>query len=213
MKKLLVAFVAAGSAVLGITSTSQAQTFALVDAPESVEIRGLVYNGTGCPLNSVAGTLSEDRRALELVFGAFTAEASLLNLPSEARKFCQLTVDLSFPRGYSFSVLSADYRGFANLDPAVVGTQTSNYYFTGGFGRSFRTRIVGPFSEDYFRRDNLTLEAAVWSPCGATRPLNISTQAAVSTLANRSGRGLMTVDSLSLVVRHTYGLIWRRCPG
>ena len=211
MKKQLVALVAAGSAVLGIASQAEAQPYELVDAPEGVEIRGLVYNGTGCPQNSVAGTLSEDRKALELIFGAFTAEASPLGLPSEARKFCQLTVDLDFPQGYSFSLVSADYRGYADLEEKVVGTQTSTYYFTGGFGRSFRTRLVGPFSENYFRRDNLTLEAVVWSPCGATRPLNISTQAAVSTLASRNGAGLMTVDSLSLVVRQTYGVVWRKC--
>lgn len=211
MKKLLVAFVAASSAVLGVSERADAQPYDLVDAPDGVEIRGLVYNGTGCPQNSVAGTLSEDKKALELIFGAFTAEASPLNLPSESRKFCQLTVDLAFPQGYSFSLVSADYRGFADLEGNVVGTQTSTYYFTGGFGRSFRTRLVGPFSENYFRRDNLTLEALVWSPCGATRPLNISTQAAVSTLAARSGSGLMTVDSLGLVVRQTYGVVWRKC--
>lgn len=211
MKKLFVAFVAAGAAVLGISERADAQPYDLVEPPEGVEIRGLVYNGTGCPQSSVAGTLSEDRKALELIFGAFTAEASPLGQPSEARKFCQITVDMAFPQGYSFSLVSADYRGFADLEGAVVGTQTSNYYFTGGLGRSFRTKIVGPFSENYFRRDNLTLEAVVWSPCGASRPLNISTQAAVSTLANREGSGLMTVDSLSLVLRQTYSIVWRRC--
>ncbi|MDC0749183.1 DUF4360 domain-containing protein [Polyangium mundeleinium] len=211
MKKLLVALVAASSAVLGISSQADAQPYDLVDAPEGVQIRGLVYNGTGCPQSSVAGTLSEDRKALELIFGAFTAEASQVGLPSEARKFCQITVDLAFPQGYSFSLVSGDYRGYADLQAAVVGTQTSSYYFTGGFGYTFRTKIVGPFSENYFRRDNLALEAAVWSPCGATRPLNINTQAAVSTLANRAGSGLMTLDTLSLVVRQTYGLAWRKC--
>ncbi|MDC3953184.1 DUF4360 domain-containing protein [Polyangium jinanense] len=211
MKKLLVAFVAAGSTVLGISQQANAEPYELVEPPEGVEIRGLVYNGTGCPQSSVAGTLSEDRKALELIFGAFTAEASPLGLPSEARKFCQLTVDMAFPQGYSYSLVSADYRGFAELGAAVVGTQTSSYYFTGGFGRTFRTKLVGPFSENYFRRDDLTLEAVVWSPCGASRPLNISTQAAVSTLANRSGSGLMTVDSVSLVVRQTYGIAWRKC--
>ncbi|MDI1484078.1 DUF4360 domain-containing protein [Polyangium sp. y55x31] len=211
MKKLFVAFVAAGSVVLGISERADAQPYDLIEPPEGVEIRGLVYNGTGCPQNSVAGTLSEDRKALELIFGAFTAEASPLGQPSEARKFCQITVDMAFPQGYSFSLVSADYRGFAELGAAVVGTQTSNYYFTGGLGRSFRTKIVGPFSENYFRRDNLTLEAVVWSPCGASRPLNISTQAAVSTLANPSGSGLMTVDSVSLVVQQTYNIIWRKC--
>jgi len=211
MKKLLVAFVAASSAVLGVSSQADAQPYDLVDAPEGVEIRGLVYNGTGCPQNSVAGTLSGDRKALELIFGAFTAEASQVGLPSEARKFCQITVDLVFPQGYSFSLVSGDYRGYADLQAAVVGTQTSSYYFTGGFGYTFRTKLVGPFSENYFRRDNLALEAAVWSPCGAMRPLNINTQAAVSTLANRAGSGLMTLDTLSLVVRQTYGIAWRKC--
>ncbi|MDI1448005.1 DUF4360 domain-containing protein [Polyangium sp. 6x1] len=211
MKKQLVALVAAGSAVLGTASQADAQPYDLIEAPEGVEIRGLVYNGTGCPQNSVAGTLSADFKALELVFGAFTSEASPVGLPSEARKFCQLTVDLGFPQGYSFSIVSADYRGYADLEAAVVGTQTSSYYFTGGLGYSFRTKLVGPFSENYFRRDNLALEAAIWSPCGASRPLNISTQAAVSTLANRAGSGLMTLDSLSLVVRQTYGIIWRKC--
>jgi len=212
MKKHLVAFVAVGTAALGVAQRAEAQSYALVDAPENVEVRGFAYNGSGCPLGTVAWYIPDDRRALTLIFGQnFTAQASPLTAPSDARKFCQLAIDLDFPAGYSYSVISADYRGFAELEDAVVGTQTSLYYFSGFTGPRFRSRYVGPFSDSYFRRDTLGIEAAVWSPCGASRPLNISTQVAVSTLGNPTGSGMMTVDSIDLAVRQTYGLVWRKC--
>src|SRR5262245_24960133 len=41
--------------------------------PSEVTIRGVTYAGSGCPANSVVGTVSVDAKALTLVFDRFDA--------------------------------------------------------------------------------------------------------------------------------------------
>jgi hypothetical protein len=199
-------FVAAGAAMLAFAPKAEAQL-----APEYVQIADVDYGGTGCPAGSVASQISTDRRSLTLLFDEFVAQAAPGMEPGEARKSCDLSVLLDFPPGWSFTILTADYRGGFELEPRVVGTQLSSYFFAGSFGPSFRTRLEGPTDGNYVRRDTLGLEAAIWSPCERTAPLRIHTETRVSTLRNPSGSGFMTVDSADLVVRQTYGLVWRRC--
>src|SRR5690606_28627008 len=61
-------------------------------------------------------------------------------------------------------------------------------------------------------RDALPLDAVVWSPCGESIAVNINAQVKVVGGNNRRG-GLMTLDSVDGVVKHKYGLQWRRCGG
>jgi hypothetical protein len=196
-------------ATLGLAQSASAQP--APEAPDSVEIHGLAFTGTGCPDGSVSGLVSGDRKALTVIFSSFIAQGAPSVAPNEARKFCQLAIDLNFPPGWSFAIMTADYRGFAELEKGVVGTQSSLYYFQGNMGPRFRTQILGPFSDNYFRRDMLGQQATVWSPCGESRALNIKTEASVSTLMNPRGSGMMTVDTVDLAVQQTYGLVWKRC--
>ncbi len=50
---------------------------------------------------------------------------------SKQRKNCQLTLELQYPGGFQYSILSADYRGYANIEKGVTGTLKSTYYFAG----------------------------------------------------------------------------------
>src|SRR5690606_23116287 len=110
----------------------------------------------------------------------FVAQASPALAPSEARKSCDLAIVMNFPPGWSFTVATADYRGFGELDGGVVGTQLSSYFFAGSSGPAFRTQLIGPISQNYARRDTLGLDAAVFSPCGRDATLRIHTESRVS---------------------------------
>ncbi len=213
MKKRFFASLAGAFALglLGLSSQAEAQPLPLPEAPESVQVVGFTHGGSGCPAGSVGSQLTPDRRTLSLLFDAFVSHAAPSLAPTESRKSCDLAIVLNFPPGWSFSVVTADYRGAAELQARVVGTQLSSYFFAGTFGPSFATRITGPYSGNYARRDTLGLESAVWSPCGRDATLRIHTESRVSTLLNQGGSGLMTVDSTDLVVQQTYGLVWRRC--
>lgn len=67
----------------------------------------------------------------------------------ESRKNCQINLDISYSAGYSYSVYSADYSGYADIDSGVQGTVAANYYFSGEqdqVGSSFHVSSSTPFS-------------------------------------------------------------------
>lgn len=182
------------------------------DVPSYVRIRSINYNGSGCPLNTVAQNIADDKKAFTLLFSEFIAEAGPGIDLSQSRKNCQITVDMDFPQGYSYSLVSFDYRGYASLDRRVEATQKTTYYFQGQTpSASFASTLRGIYDQDYHFRDTLGLEALVWSPCGAQRALNLNAQVRVNNRSNTAGRGLMTIDSIDGQVVHKYGIQWRRC--
>ncbi len=197
---------------LGILS-AMGSSISLADMPDpnQIFIRQIAYNGSGCPLGTVAGNLASDRQAFTLIFNSFIAEAGPGIPLSAGRKNCRLLVDLHFPQGWQYSIMTVDYRGYAQLDPGSWGMQRSFYYFQGSLRQApLRTRITGPFNDDYMIRDRLGLESVIWSPCGASRAVNIDSSVQVS--ARRGAQALMTIDSIDGEVRHIYGIQWRQCP-
>lgn len=68
---------------------------------------------------------------MTLIYDAYVASIGP-NIPvTEQRKNCQLTVELEYPGGFQYSILSADYRGYANIEKGISGTLKSTYYFAG----------------------------------------------------------------------------------
>lgn len=178
--------------------------------PKDVTIKSIAYAGSGCPAGTVSKSLALDAKAFTLLFDSYVAEAGPGILLSSGRKNCQIAVDLRFPQGFSYTIFEVDYRGYAKLDRGATGLQKTNYYFQGqAVGPSLQTTFVGSVDQDYHVRDTLGIEALVWSPCGASRALNLNTQVRVS--ARGSSRGLMTIDSIDGQLAHTYGIRWRRC--
>jgi hypothetical protein len=68
---------------------------------------------------------------MTLIFDSYYAEMGSGISPSAARRNCQLNIALHYPAGFQYSIFSADYRGYADLDAGVNGTQSSLYYFSG----------------------------------------------------------------------------------
>lgn len=44
---------------------------------------------------------------------------------------CQLNVNLQYPPGFQYSVLSTQFRGYAGIEKGVTAVQSANYYFSG----------------------------------------------------------------------------------
>jgi len=180
----------------------------------SVTIRNLTWAGSGCPADTVSKNLDRDAQAFTLAFDSFIAVAGpTITDPRENRKNCNIIIDFTFPSGWSFTIFTVDYRGFAELDRWVTATQRSAYFFEGQFpSAALSTRLVGPIAGiNYERRDSLGLLNRIWSPCGGGRALNINAEVRVSNMANRQGSGQMTLDTVTGTVQHIYGLQWRRC--
>lgn len=87
--------------------------------------------GTGCPKGTVTPIISEDQSTMTLLYDAYVASIGPNVLVTEQRKNCQLTVELEYPGGFQYSIMSADYRGYANIEKGINGTLKSTYYFAG----------------------------------------------------------------------------------
>lgn len=208
MKRIIQHLSATLVAWLGLTASPAAA----IDKPDYVRIRSIHYAGSGCPAGSVAENVSPDLTAFTLLFDSYIAEAGPGVPASQKRKNCQVTLDLDIPQGWSFTIADIDYRGYASLERGVTGLQKATYYFQGQSTQvSGETSLRGEMDRDYHIRDELVLTAEVWSPCGASRALNINSQVRVDNTRNPRGYGMLTTDSMDGVFTTIYNLKWRRC--
>lgn len=99
--------------------------------PTQVHIKGLTYGGNGCPQGSMSYAISDDRTLVTLIFDSYIASIGPGIAVTEQRKNCQLNVDITYPGGFQYSILSADYRGYAAIQKGVTGVLKSTYYFSG----------------------------------------------------------------------------------
>jgi hypothetical protein len=141
---------------------------------------------------------------------AFTARVGSRADATDSRKNCQLNLKLSYDSGFSFSVYSADYTGWADLDSGVTGTVKASYYFSGETEQgSAALSIPGPFHGKYFKQDNVDL--AVWSPCGAGEALlNVNSEVSLSPFATSASGVLASTREGGRLVNNLY-FAWRKC--
>lgn len=66
-----------------------------------------------------------------LIFDQFVASIGPGVAVTENRKNCQLNVDLQYPGGFQYSILSTTYRGYVDVDKGVTARQQATYYFSG----------------------------------------------------------------------------------
>lgn len=182
---------------------------------EVITIKKIQYNGTGCPLGTVAKNVSEDKTAFTLTFSEFVAESGPNISLSAGRKNCVATVVLNVPGGWQFSIADFYYRGFIALDLGVSAEHSASYFFEGqGQTGKFAATKTGPFDNDYVFHDQVGLGSQVWSPCGVERALNINASIRVAntnTTKYPSARGLITNDSIDGQITQIWGITWRRC--
>ena len=183
------------------------------DAPPagSVTIRGVSYGGTGCPQGTMSSQISADRTVVTLIFDSYIASIGPGISVTEQRKNCQLNVDIKYPGGFQYSILSADYRGYAAIQKSVTGTLKSTYYFSGQTAQtSTEYKFEGPVNGDYLKHDTADSTSVVWSPCGTTGMLNINSQVRLAT-SNSSATGLLTTDSTDLKFTQVVYVQWQKC--
>ncbi|KAJ3040799.1 hypothetical protein HDV00_010414 [Rhizophlyctis rosea] len=163
--------------------------------PTNVTINALTYGGTGCPAGTAAVLVANDKMSFAVIFDEYTVAVDTTT--HRDRKNCQLAFELIFPQGYSYSLGTINYRGSAFLDKGVVGQLTANYFFAGNPTQATKTTpFVGPYSNNnYVVTDTFSLQAVVWSPCGAGVPLSLSSSILLDNTKNKNGNGELTTDS------------------
>jgi len=179
--------------------------------PSQVTIKGITTSGTGCPQGSVGKFISSDLTTFTLIFDKYVVQIGPGVSQTESRKFCQINLQLHYPSGFQYSIMSTIYRGYAALDSGVTGTQEATYYFSGQSNQvSTKSTFKGPLTKDYTIQDSIPVTSTIWSPCGADLPINIKSQISLAT-SSKTATGLLTDDSIDGKVTFVAGIQWQKC--
>ena len=189
-------------------ATITMSTAAMADLND-IELGVPGYGGNGCPANTASVTLSDDKKSLSLIFDQFITEAGGMNKKIE-RKTCNIAIPVHVPQGMSVSVINVDYRGYVSLPTQATARLTAEYFLAGSVGPRFDKTFTGRTDTDYTFKNDIGIQAQVWSPCGADTILRVN--AAMLVRTNRyNDEALATVDSADFKAGILYKLQWRSC--
>ncbi|MFR9798267.1 DUF4360 domain-containing protein [Streptomyces sp. MS06] len=182
--------------------------------PDKIVIKVATVNGSGCPQGTAAVAVSEDNTAFTVTYSEYLAQAGGGSSPTAFRKNCQLNLIVHVPQGFTYAVASADYRGFAALQPGASGMQRASYYFQGSPNTVYRNHPVsGPYNDNWQATDETDWAQLVWAPCGVQRNFNINTELRVSAGSTAPDKvSFMTMDSTDGDISTVYHLAWKECP-
>lgn len=197
-----------------LTSLSQANAQNLKIGNPNLPNNGIIAGGTGCPQGTYSITSTPDGSAVTVIYDAFQVAASGRNSQGQANKanaFCQLTIPMGIPAGWSFSILDVNYSGFANVPSGGAFRVMPSYSFSGQTPVSPRPFVVyGPFDNSYFYPTQVGILAT--SPCGGSA--NFSAKVRLEVAAGNNGAETTAgVDSTDLKAQTiaVYRLSWNRC--
>ncbi|MGW5974080.1 DUF4360 domain-containing protein [Streptomyces sp. NPDC055186] len=182
--------------------------------PDKIVIDIATVNGSGCPKGTAAVAVSEDNTAFTVTYSDYLAQAGGNSDPTASRKNCQLSLVVHVPQGFTYAIASADYRGFAALQPGARGTQRASYYFQGSPNTEYRTHVYdGPHDDNWQATDTTDWAQLVYAPCGVLRNFNINTELRVSAGTTSPDKvSFMTMDSTDGDISTTYHMAWKECP-
>jgi hypothetical protein len=181
------------------------------DLPDSVVLRAFAHAGSGCPAGTSRGEFPVSGSEFLILWDGFVAQAGAGIPLRDARKNCQINLDLDYTNGWQYTVESIDYNGRVNVADGTQALAGSAYYFQGDANTiRFDTLFDGPVSRTFQIRNTTAPEDQVWSTCDATRSLNVNFQVRLNNASSSDATG-----SISFGVGATAGtflkLKWRRC--
>ena len=182
-----------------------------VSSTEDVHIEGMTSAGNGCTSGSTATIISADRKAFTIIFDQFIAETGDGVAPEEGKKYCRITLDLSVPQGWSYTLHEVTHRGFISIKEEAQATHRRTHWL-GRIpfkGKHFRQRFDGPFDSDYMLKDDFFLKILSFG-CGRTKTMNIDVKIGLKS-QDSSSEGIITVDSIDGRLIGKKGVSWKRC--
>jgi hypothetical protein len=183
--------------------------------PDKIVIEVATVNGSGCPAGTAAVAVSQDNTAFTVTYSDYLAQAGGDSPATAFRKNCQLNLIVHVPQGFTYAIASADYRGFASLQPGASSTEKASYYFQGSPSTAFRShKFEGPYDDNWQATDQTDWAQLVWAPCGVQRNFNINTELRVDKgTSDPAKTSFMTMDSTDGDISTIYHMAWKECPG
>ncbi|WP_338672040.1 DUF4360 domain-containing protein [Streptomyces sp. SCSIO 30461] len=206
--------VLASTLVAGNAGAASASSSSIVAPPDKIVIEIATVNGSGCKEGTAAVAVSPDNTAFTVTYSDYLAKVGGNADPTDFRKNCQLNLIVYVPSGFTYAVASADYRGYASLQPGASAIQKASYYFQGSPDTAARNHaFAGPYDDNWQATDTTEWGQLVWAPCGVKRNFNINTELRVSAgTSSPSAVSFMTMDSTDGEINTVYQLAWKECP-
>lgn len=183
---------------------------------DKVTIDVVKVNGSGCRPGSASVAVAPDNTAFTVTYSDYLAQVGKGAKSTDHHKDCRLDLRVNVPKGYTYAVPQADYRGFASLQTGAVGTQKAGYHFQGARETAGKDHVFhGPFHDNWQTTDTTPSEAVAWLPCGQKRDFNINTELLVDgggQSDTASTTSFITMDSADSSINATYHLSWKQCP-
>jgi hypothetical protein len=183
--------------------------------PDKIVIEVATVNGSGCPAGTAAVAVSQDNTAFTVTYSDYLAQVGGNSPATAFRKNCQLNLIVHVPQGFTYAIASADYRGFASLQPGASSTEKASYYFQGSPSTAYRShKFEGPYDDNWQATDETDWAQLVWAPCGVQRNFNINTELRVDAgTSDPAKTSFMTMDSTDGDISTIYHMAWKECPG
>ncbi|KAK3903489.1 hypothetical protein C8A05DRAFT_43273 [Staphylotrichum tortipilum] len=199
MRVLYTLALLAGTASAGIINAPAAP------GPNEVKIVNVTAIGSGCPAGHAYVNVDATGTVFDVAFDQYIVTAGPGTNPANTRKNCRISINLSFPGGYQFSIIETRFTGYASLAEGQTGTCRAGYTFSGDSSQEvvFQKNILAPYEDNYNMIAGVGVES--FSRCGLAAILNVNSEIRIQPLSTPY-LGTMTVRP-----PQTVKVMWRRC--
>jgi Domain of unknown function (DUF4360) len=201
-----------GTALLATLATSSLTTPAQAapaegTAPPNVTIEVMDVHGTGCSEDDVVLGVSPDRTVVTIMFSKMVVHAP--NPIRDTLRDCSINFQLNFPPGFTYAVVSSDYRGYAEVDEGASASHEARFHFQGETATTVASKtFAGPVADNFGYRQ--IVDKAVYAPCDDDVPLNSYTR--ISATAGPNGeKADLSLDSIDTQAETRLNLNWSTC--
>ncbi|KAF9736817.1 secreted protein [Paraphaeosphaeria minitans] len=202
--------------LLAVANPVPAQGSAPAPDPSQIVIVDSSYSGNGCPQGSVSTSTSTDKTVITYGFDQFQTYIGPGIATKDNSRACQLHLNLKYPGGFQYAVVSATYHGWARMDKGITGDFITSYYFSQDAGKTSTTRMTATGGgalangQVYTKQDNIETTAVVWSPCGTNGILNVNNRISLRS-SNSSAYGELSNDDATIAFTQQVHVSWQPC--
>jgi hypothetical protein len=203
------------AAVLGMTAmpvnSAVAAEHQLTGAPDGVIVEVASIGGTGCPPGTAQATVSGDM--VTVTYTKFSAQTGGSSWPDNFSS-CQLDLKVSVPKGFTYAISSADFRGNALLQIGASGILESRLSFQGRPGvRRFSSSLYGPYNRNWQINDIVDITQLDWAACDEQRLLQLGTVLTADPgTSDPSKTSRIGMDGSDGANKAIYRFGWKTCP-
>jgi len=176
----------------------------------TLEVSDISYAGSGCSDGSLGLNISDDGRAFTLLFSEMSAYFDPTDTSLENRVNCNIDLDFVIPQGWRFTIMTLDYRGFAELYEGDKATLSTKIGFDQSNTITKNSVLSGEFVDDFEVRQEVAIGTNNWVGCDDSHSkLNLDVAVNIANQSNEVNE--VTVDSLDGELTQKFVLVWDEC--